>query len=243
VFARVRGLPKKLWRNEIVARTFFADPRAGRSNPPVFFNDHIRVSVVLSGAKGIGNMVAKNRFKSWGRRWSLLCALAAAAGCSRMQSPEARIQKALAISGMKASPQYRIAGSVTIDGTPPEFKERKQHLVAVLYDPEKPDIPMANRPHTLVKADGHFTFTEDGVVPGHYVLAFAVLRRKGPGNFIGPDAINNLYNDPDVNAKDHPELVIEHKAPGKTDYEFNLEVAGKPPVTTPGPHAATNVKP
>jgi hypothetical protein len=187
-------------------------------------------------------MVARNCFKSPGWRRSLLFLLAAVAGCSRTQSPEARIQKALAIAGMKASPTYRIAGTVTIDGTPPEFKDRKQHLVAVLYDPEKPDIPMPSRPHTLVKENGQFTFTEDGIAPGHYVLAFAVLRRKGPGNFIGPDGLNNLYNDPDVNAKSHPELVIDHKPPGKTDYQFNLEVAGQPPVTSPGPNAVTNVK-
>jgi hypothetical protein len=187
-------------------------------------------------------MVAKNCFRSREVRWPLLFVLAAAAGCSRTQSPEDRIQKALAIAGMKASPTYRIAGTATIDGTPPEFKDRKQHLVAVLYDPEKPDIPIQSRPHTLVKADGHFTFTEDGIAPGHYVLAFAVLKRKGPGNFIGPDGLNNLYNDPDVNAKSHPELVIDHKPPGKTDYQFNLEVAGQPPVTPPGAHAVTAVK-
>jgi hypothetical protein len=187
-------------------------------------------------------MVAKNYFRSRRGRWSLLFVLAAAAGCSRMQSPEARIQKALAIAGMKGTPLYRIAGIVKIDGTPPQLKERKQRLVAVLYDPQKPDIPMASRPHTLVRENGQFTFTEDGVAPGHYVLAFAVLRRKGPGNFIGPDALNNLYNDPDVNAKSHPECVIDHRAPGKTDYEFNLDIAGQPPVTAPGPHAVTQVK-
>jgi hypothetical protein len=187
-------------------------------------------------------MIVKNRLKSRGGRWSLALVLAAAAGCSRTQSPEARIQKALAIAGMKASSRYPLAGTVTIDGTPPERKERKQRLVAVLYDPQKPDIPTEIRPHTLVREDGHFTFTEDGVAPGHYVLAFAVLRRKGQGNFIGPDVLNNLYNDPDANANSHPEFVIDHKAPGKTDYAFNLDVAGKEPVTSPGPHAVTQIK-
>jgi hypothetical protein len=187
-------------------------------------------------------MVAQYFSKSRGWRWPVLFVLAAAAGCSRTQSPEERVQKTLALAGMKASPTYRIAGSATIDGTTPEFKDRKQHLVAVLYDPEKPDMPMKSRPHTLVKENGQFTFTEDGIAPGHYVLAFAVLRRKGPGSFIGPDGLNNLYNDPDVNAKSHPELVIDHKPPGKTDYQFNLDVAGQPPVTPPGPHAVTAVK-
>ena len=74
------------------------------------------------------------------------------------------------------------------------------------------------------------------------VFAFALLTRKGQGNFIGPDALNNLYNDPDANAKAHPEFAIDHQAPGKTDYQFNLEAAGQPPVSSPGRHAVTKVK-
>jgi hypothetical protein len=124
--------------------------------------------------------------------------------------------------------------TVTIDGLPPASKAWKS-LVAVLYDPQKPDETPA---FALVRDDGHFHFTEDGVEPGHYVLAFAVLKRNRR-TFIGPDRLNNLYNDPDVNAKTHPEFVIDHEKPGKTDYEFNLEVAGKDPVKSPGPHAVT----
>ena len=141
---------------------------------------------------------------------------------------------------MTATPLYPIAGTVTIDGLPPTFDNRRQHLVITLYDPQKPD---KKHFHTLVNADGHFRFTEDGIGPGHYVLAFAVLRRKGPGNFIGPDELHNLYNDPDVNAQTHPEFVIDHKAPGKKDYQFNLDVAGKDPVNSPGPHAVTMSEP
>ena len=176
--------------------------------------DKFGLSVVLSIAHRDRQYGCKKLFQIARRRWSLLFARR---GRGLFQNAVARgaDPKALAIAGMKATPLYRIAGTVTIDGTPPEFKQRKQHLVALLYDPEKPDMPMESRPHTLVRENGHFTFTEDGVAPGHYVLAFAVLRRKGPGNFIGPDGINNLYNDPDVNAKSHPEFVIDHKAPGK----------------------------
>jgi hypothetical protein len=182
-------------------------------------------------------MISRERWERRRWRWSLLFVLTAAAGCSKTQSPEARIQKALDIAGMKGTPLYKIAGTVTIDGMPPERKTPKERLIVVLYDPQKPDAP--RRPFTLVSEDGHFTFTEDGVGPGQYVLAFAALRRKGPGNFIGPDALNNIYNDPDVNAKSHPEFVIDHQAPGKTDYQFNLEVAAQAPVTSPGPHAVT----
>jgi hypothetical protein len=168
-------------------------------------------------------------------RWSVLLLLAAAAGCSGAQSPQARIEKALAGTGVKATALCQFAGTVTIDGQPPNAKEFKS-LVAVLYDPQKPDEEPA---FTLVRDDGHFHFTEDGVAPGHYVLAFAVLRRNRR-SFVGPDKLNNLYNDPDANATAHPELVIDHKRK-KTDYQFNLEVAGQTRVESPGPHAVTTV--
>jgi hypothetical protein len=179
-------------------------------------------------------MISRNSWELREWRWLVLLVLAAAAGCSGRQSTEARIQKALDGAGVKSSRLYPLAGTVTIDGLPPASKAWKS-LVAVLYDPQKPDETPA---FALVRDDGHFHFTEDGVEPGHYVLAFAVLKRNRR-TFIGPDRLNNLYNDPDVNAKTHPEFVIDHDKPGKTDYEFNLEVAGKDPVKSPGPHAVT----
>ena len=185
---------------------------------------------------------SRNGRESGYRRWWLLLALAIAAGCSGQQSPQQRIDKALALAGMKGTPLYKIAGTVTVDGLPPERKQPRDRLVAVLYDPQAPNEPMDRCLSTLVRENGYFTFTEDGVAPGHYVLAFALLKRKGQGNFIGPDQFNNLYNDPDANAKTHPELVIDHQAPGKTDYQFNLDVAGLPPAPSPGPHAVTRMK-
>jgi hypothetical protein len=180
------------------------------------------------------------RVRAW--RWSALFIFAAlilaAAGCSKQQSVEARIQKALDASGMKRTPLYKLEGTVTIDGAPPERKKPKDRLIVMLYDPQKPDVRMEKRPFCLARENGHFQFSEDGIAPGHYVLAFALLRRKGAGNFIGPDQLHNLYNDPDVNAKSHPEFVIEHQKPGKTDYRFDLEVAGKDAVS-PGPLAVT----
>ena len=185
-------------------------------------------------------MIAWNvGLKGW--RWSVLLVLAAAAGCSRGQSPELRIQKAYDVSGMKGTPLFPIAGAATIDGAPPEFTEPRKRLIGMLYDPEKPDLPIGTRPRVIVGTDGKFIFSEDGIAPGHYVLVFAVLKRKGQRNFTGPDELGNLYNDPDVNAK-NPEFVIDHQAPGKKDYQIDLQVSGKPPVTTPGPHAMTKVK-
>jgi hypothetical protein len=84
-------------------------------------------------------MISGNVWKLIGRRWSLLVlVLVAAAGCSGRQSSESRVKKALADAGAKASALYQLAGTVTVDGMPPESKELKS-LVAVLYDPQKPD--------------------------------------------------------------------------------------------------------
>jgi hypothetical protein len=185
-------------------------------------------------------MKSRNVWELRGWRWSVILVLAAAAGCSSHQSPEQRIKIALEQAGMTGTSLYPIAGIVTIDGLTPAFDDPKKRLVITLYNPQKPDTKHL---HTMVKADGSFRFTEDGIGPGHYVLAFAVLRRKGPQNFVGPDGLNNLYNDPDVNATKFPQFVIDHQAPGKKDYEFNLEVAGKDPISSPGPHAVIAAKP
>ena len=50
------------------------------------------------------------------------------------------------------------------------------------------------------------------------------------------DALKNLYNDPDVNAKDE-KFRLEATPPGKTDWTFDLQVAGKDSNTKPGEHA------
>jgi hypothetical protein len=57
---------------------------------------------------------------------------------------------------------------------------------------------------------------------------------------VGPDKLNNLYNDPERN-KDNPEFMVDVADPGRTDYQFNLSVAGKDPIKTPGKFAATLV--
>ena len=49
------------------------------------------------------------------------------------------------------------------------------------------------------------------------------------------------YNDPDKNAG-KPEFHVELTPPGKTDYAFNLKVAGEQPVDQPGPKATTEVR-
>jgi hypothetical protein len=51
----------------------------------------------------------------------------------------------------------------------------------------------------------------------------------------------NLYNDPDKNAE-NSQFKIDIEQPGKTDWNFALDVQGKQPIGTPGPHAVTELK-
>jgi hypothetical protein len=78
------------------------------------------------------------------------------------------------------------------------------------------------------------------------VVAFVGLHpsatrgRSFTRRFAGPDALTNLYNDPDKN-KDTPDFMVNVQPPGRTDYEFNLTVAGKQPVVAPGKNAVTQI--
>jgi hypothetical protein len=58
--------------------------------------------------------------------------------------------------------------------------------------------------------------------------------------FSSSDGLKNLYNDPEKN-KDDPNFRVEVAAPGRSDYEFNLTVAGKDPVAKPGQYAVTRI--
>ena len=92
-------------------------------------------------------------------------------------------------------------------------------------------------------------FPGDGVPLGKYVVGFVALHAPkkargggppgGPLPYRGPDSLKNLYNDPDKN-KDIQEFVVEVTEPGRSDYEFNLTVAGKDP-GVPGPHAVKSL--
>jgi hypothetical protein len=62
------------------------------------------------------------------------------------------------------------------------------------------------------------------------------VTRPGFGPFCNQ---TRLYNDPDKN-KDIPEFLVEVTQPGRTDYEFNLTVAGKD-AGVPGSHAVKAV--
>ncbi len=161
-------------------------------------------------------------------------------GCSQRQSADEALNKALANAGQGRERVYPLAGRLTIDGQKPRFDKPPNKIVVMLHDCGNPDIPVGERPYVLADPEGRFAFHTyfdgDGVKPGKYVLTFAVLRKKGKLGLVGPDRLKNLYNDPDENAK-VAELNIDHHAPGKTDYVFDLQVAGREPISNPGSKA------
>jgi hypothetical protein len=165
------------------------------------------------------------------------------AGCSGRENADQSLDRALQEANRTRDATAKFAGRVTIDGQKPALK-RGQVLVVMLYDPQKPPadrqiVPRAAR----CRPDGSFTFntygTDDGAPVGNYIMLFAVLK-AAKGGFRGPDGLMNLYNDPDKNDK-IPDYHLDLKAPGKTDWAFDLSVAGKDPVTTPGLHSVTGI--
>ncbi len=164
-----------------------------------------------------------------------------AVGCS--SGADQALDQALKDSGKTKDAVYPFAGEVLIDGAPPKL-ERGDHLVVVLNDPDKLDTPTIQKLHAEADDKGAFRFTtygqNDGVKPGKYIVTFGVYKKQRILGLVPPDQLHNLYTDPDANAK-IPDLVIDHQAPGKKDYKFNLETAGKEPVTEPGPHALNGV--
>jgi hypothetical protein len=144
----------------------------------------------------------------------------------------------------------KFEGMVQVDGQPPTVPGTK--LFMILNDLQHPQDPK-KRPKLIggCDAEGNFFFStnvaRDGVETGSYVVTFVYLHH--PRGLFGhragslyeqPDELKNLYNDPDKNAA-VPEFNVEIKQPGRTDWHFNLAVAGKDPITTPGPHAITRL--
>ncbi|HEV8072398.1 MAG TPA: hypothetical protein VGP76_32065 [Planctomycetaceae bacterium] len=135
---------------------------------------------------------------------------------------------------MEPVASYPLRGKVTVDNAPPVAKSETARLVADAYDAAKPNVKAANNPTAFVNSDGSFDFPQ--LRPGKYVMIFAQLQCNARMGFSGPDGPNNLYNDLDVNGE-KTQVAIDHQAPGKTEYEFNLSVAGETPPAAPGPKA------
>jgi hypothetical protein len=176
-------------------------------------------------------------------RIRLVAALAGflAVGCG--SGADEALTKSLKDAGLNRDAVYPFAGKVTIDRAPPKL-ERGYWLVVVLNDPEKLDTPTIQKLHVEANEKGEFRFTtygqNDGIRPGKYIVTFGVYKRQRTLGLVPPDQLHDLYTDPDQNAK-NPEFVIDHKAPGNKNYEFNLLVAGNAPVADPGPHALNGV--
>ena len=64
--------------------------------------------------------------------------------------------------------------------------------------------------------------------------AFKVNPFRGGSN--SPDALKNLYNDPDTS-----QFNVEITEPGKADWTFDLEISGKDAITQPGERAITRI--
>lgn len=177
-----------------------------------------------------------------------LCALVGvlAVGCGGTSSANQALDQQLKASDATREVVAKFAGKVTVDGLPPA-PGPKESLVVILYDPTNPPSPEKPPRFTFCGKEGGFEFHTylrgDGVPVGSYVVLFAQLKTGGRGSlgFKPPDALKNLYNDPEKNAL-VPEFKIDHTAPGKTDYAFDLSVAGRDPIAEPGPKAITRIR-
>ncbi len=155
-------------------------------------------------------------------------------GCGGRESAAQRLEKAYESAGMTPVAAYPLAGKVTIDNEPPPAKSETSRLVAIAYEIGKPDAKANSSAFALVKPDGSFEFP---LLPaGKYVMLFSQLGYNPRMGFLGADRLQNLYNDPDVNGK-KPEFLVDHQAPGRSDYSFNLAVAGETPPAGAGPKA------
>lgn len=161
-------------------------------------------------------------------------------GCGR--SSQESLDAYLKQTGHSRADVFPLAGKVTIDGQPARYV-KPLRLVVMLYDESKPDLPPFRRPCRECNADGEFSFGTytkgDGLPPGKFVVAFAVLNVTMQG-LKGPDQLKNLYNDPEKNAG-NPDFKIDHGRPGKRDYHFDLKVDGRDAIETPGPKSLTEL--
>jgi hypothetical protein len=183
------------------------------------------------------------RLASLGCRLLAAFALLLLAGCSGTQSADQALDKSLAGAGQHRMTVFPVAGKLAVDGLPPELQPGEA-IIVMLNDPAKLDSPPGLRPHTSGGATGEFSFqtyvAHDGVEPGTYIVTFARLTKK-PKGLVGPDGFHNLYNDPEKNQQDYPELKLDHQAPGKTNYAFDLKIAGREAAAA-GPRALTRLR-
>ncbi len=174
-------------------------------------------------------------------RGSSVLAVLLVAGCSSGQTYDQAIDKALANAGKTRSAVYPLAGKITVDGVAPDLAEA-EWIVMTLKDPAN---PKADGRMAVISRSGEFAFgafgKDDGVRAGTYIATFTKLKRGQHKQYPGPDEFLNLYDDPDRNLKEYPELKIDHQPPGKKDYVFDLKIAGREAVAA-GPNAVTHFR-
>lgn len=187
-----------------------------------------------------------------------LVAVSALPGCNRADGPRAdQIEQVKNLPNKV--PVAKFAGHVRVDGQPPS---QDGTLFVILNDPQH--LVPGGKTYTNCDEQGHFVFTTyltgDGAPTGKYVVTLVQFHLGGAGNghgatlvrppgmpgmlsqdYVGPDGLKNLYSDPEKN-KDNPNFVVEVADPGRTDYDFNLTVAGSEPVKAPSTYAATRLK-
>jgi len=161
------------------------------------------------------------------------------AGCNNTQTSQQALDSQLKALNTQKEALGKFAGKVTLDGQPVSVPKGKA-LVVILYDQKKPE----KLQYAVCNKDGNFSFytytTGDGVRLGSYVVLFAELTATRARGIVQPDEFKNLFNDPDKNAQ-NKEFMVTVDEKGKTDYDFNLQLAGKEP-GTPGPHSVTQIR-
>jgi hypothetical protein len=180
------------------------------------------------------------------RMFAVLVGLAVvgAAGCGSRTGTQS-VDSVLQSSGKARETVYPLAGKITVDNQTPEaggFGQRR--ILVLLFDQSKLEASANGVPKAICNANGDFAFNMydqgDGVPPGKYVLAIVELKFDKRKGYFGEDVLKNQYNDPTKNANS-PEFKIDHQAPGKKDYAFDLKVADREKVS-PGPKAVTTIR-
>jgi hypothetical protein len=153
-------------------------------------------------------------------------------------------------------PIAKFAGHISVDNQAPSGGGT---LFVILNDPQH--LVAGGKAYTNCDEQGNFAFTTylagDGAPTGKYVVTFVQFQLGGGGDgrgsrlgrspgmleqkYGGPDGLNNLYSDPEKN-KDNANFVVEIAQPGRTDYDFNLAVAGKEPVKTLGAYVPKTLR-
>src|SRR5262249_5589196 len=156
-----------------------------------------------------------------------------AGGCNRVQSEKEALKKALEVNGGTEANVLKFSGTVTIDNQTPTI-DRRNPLFVFAYDPKKPPKGRQSPFYARCDKNGHFEFNTyssgDGLPAGSYIVLFTQPKQDGS------DGLKNLYNDPDINAKEERFQINLPGPPEKSEWTFDLSVAGKDPITTPGPH-------